>query len=204
MASNGVASHEVEPGEKDIIERLSGYTDPEVTKELYDFGKDLVRDALDRVNWLDTKAGVFASVSGAMVVVVISTFSSWKDVVKDWPGGSVCLFFGLLSLLAAAWSAVRALRVRTFQGLNETDLWFAKEYFQYPDQLRRYYLIGMYRLVVSHDRINYQKATTLIRAERLVVVGAFFLAIPLLVETWGLGMGKELTALFDFFRGWRL
>jgi hypothetical protein len=200
QSSNG-QTKEIVSGENEIIERLQGYEDPEVTKQLYDFGKELVRDALDLVNWLDTKAGVFAGVAGGMIVVVISTFSSWKDLIKDFPSGSICLFFGLISLLLAAWSAIRALRIQTFQGLDEKNLWFAKEFLQHPDQLQRYYLIGMYRLVVSHDSINKRKALMLVRAERFVVAGATLLALPLLVETWRLGMGKELASLLNFFGG---
>ena len=197
-------ANEIVPGENEIIQRLTEYEDPEVTIELYDFGKDLVRDALDSFNWLDTKAGAFASIAGAMIVVVISTFSSWKDLVNDWPLGSVCLFFGLIILLVAAWSAIMAVRIQTVQGLDEKNLWFANEYFQYPDQLRRYYLIGMYRLVVSYRTKNKQKAESLVRTERFVVVGATLLALPLLVETWRLGMGKELSALLNFLWGWGL
>jgi hypothetical protein len=36
----------------------------------------------------------------------------------------------------------------------------------------------------------------LIRAEYLAVFGAFLLAIPLLWETWHLGVGRELLFLF--------
>jgi len=201
---NGQSSGARVPGENDIIERLGKYEDPQVTSELYDFGSQLVRDVTDRVNWLDTKAGVFAGFAGAMIVVVVSTFSSWKDLVKDWPSASVFLFFGLVSLLLAAGFAVTGLRVRIFEGLHEKNLWFASEYFSYPDLLRRYYLIGMYRTVVSHNKINEQKAKMLVRTERLVVAGVFLLAVPLLLETWQLGIRLELTSLLNFFPGWLL
>ncbi|MDO8431292.1 MAG: hypothetical protein Q7S58_02650 [Candidatus Binatus sp.] len=191
-------------GEADVIEMLGTYEDQQVTGELYDFGSQLVRDALDRVNWLDTKAGIFAGFSGAMIVVVVSTFASWRDLVKDWPIAPIFLFLGIVLLLLAAGSALWGLRVRTFEGFHEKKLWFASEYFQHPDQLRRYYLIGMYRTVVSHNRINEQKATALRVTERLVIAGAFFLALPLLLETWQLGVGKELASLLNYPRGWRL
>jgi len=174
----GQSSRARVPGENEIIERLKKYEDPQVTNELYEFGSQLTRDAIDRVNWLDTKAGIFAGFTGAMIVVVVSTFSSWKDLVKDWPIASSFLFFGIISLLLGAGFALMGLRVRKFEGLDEKDLWFASEYFQHPDQLRRYYLIGMYRTVVSHNNINDQKATMLMRTERLVGVGGFPVGIP--------------------------
>jgi hypothetical protein len=207
MANNNVLTRsELVPGENEVIKRLSQstYTDPEITKELYEFGSQLLSDRRDRTNWIDTKAGVFAGFAGAMIVIIISTFSGWKDLAKDWPAAATFLFFGLVVLLLAAFCAVRALGARRFQELDEKDLWFAKEYFEYPDQLRRYYLIGMYRSVVSHDMNNETKAKMLMRAERFAVLGAFLLAVPLLWETWHLGVGEQIVLLATSLCGGRL
>jgi len=204
VANNGVGAHELVPGENEVIKRLSDYTDPEVTKELYDFGSQLLAERRDRTNWIDTKAGAFAGFAGALIVIVVSTFPGWKDLAKEWAGASIFLFLGLVALLLAALFALQALRAREFQELEEKDLWFAKEYFDYPDQLRRYYLIGMYRSVKSHDMNNEKKAKMLIRAERFVVAGAFLLAIPLLWETWHLGVGHQASTLINSLSGGRL
>lgn len=204
MATNGRAPHEPVPGENEIIKRLSAYTNPEVTKELYDFGTQLLGERRDRTNWIDTKAGAFAGFAGALIVIIVSTFPGWKDLAKEWAGAPIFLFLGLIALLVAAVFAIQALRARRFQELEEKDLWFAKEYFDYPDQLRRYYLIGMYRSVVSHDINNAKKANMLILSEHLVVAGAFLLAVPLLWETWHLGVGSQLSLLLGYVPlGWR-
>jgi hypothetical protein len=195
MAANGRGSHELVPGENEVIKRLSSYEDPELTKELYEFGSQLLNDRRNITNSVDSKAGVFAGFAGALIVIVVSTFSGWKELVKDWPTAADFLFLGLIALLLAAVFAVQALRTRRFQELDEKNLWFAEEYFQFPDQLRRYYLIGMYRSVVSHDINNEKKSKTLMVAERLALAGAFFLAIPLLWETWHLGIGRQLSLI---------
>jgi Co/Zn/Cd efflux system component len=202
MAVNGLRSYELVPGENEIIQRLSpsSYTDPEITKELYEFGSQLLRERTDRTNWIDTKAGAFAGFAGALIVIVVSTFPGWKDLTKEWTAAPIepCisfLFFGLVALLLSAVCAIQALHARRFQELDEKDLWFAKEYFDYPDQLRRYYLIGMYRSVVSHDINNDKKAWWLIWAERATVIGAVLLAIGLLWETWHLGASRALAFL---------
>jgi hypothetical protein len=202
MANNGVASQEIVPGENEVIKRLSAYTDPEVTKELYDFGSQLLGERRDRTNWIDTKSGAFAGFAGALIVIIVSTFSGWKELAKEWAGAPIFLFLGLIALLLAALCAIQALRARRFQELEEKDLWFAKEYFDYPDQLRRYYLIGMYRSVVSHDINNEKKAWWLILAERATVAGAFLLATPLLWESWHLGVGHQLFLLCRSPFGW--
>lgn len=201
-AHNGLANTELVPGEKDIIERLSAYDNPAVTNELYDFGSQLLRERTDRTNWIDTKAGAVAGFAGALIVIVVSTFSGWKDVAKDWPPAALFLFAALVVLLFAAFRAVQALRTRWFHELHEKDLWFAKEYFDYPDQLRRYYLIGMYRAVVSHDLNNEKKARMLTFAENSIVTGAFLLAIPLLRETWYLGVAKEVSSFLLSLSHW--
>lgn len=202
MLSNGQATKEIMPGENEVIARLEKCDNIQTLRELDDFGKQMVRDSMDRVNWLDTKSGVFLGFTGALIVVIVSTFSSWKDLTKDLPSAPIFLFFGLASFLLAAFSAVMGLRVRKFQGLDEKDLWFAQEYFQFPDQLRRYYLVGMYRTVVSHNRLNGQKADKLQYTERFVVAGISLLAVPILMETWQLGIGHELTALLDLLNRW--
>jgi hypothetical protein len=201
MAHNGLSPHELVPGENEIIERLSPstYTDPEITKELYEFGSQLLRERTDRTNWIDTKAGAFAGFAGALIVIVVSTFPGWKDLAKEWAIAPTFLFFGLVVLLLSAVCAIQALRARRFQELDEKNLWFAKEYFDYPDQLRRYYLIGMYRSVVSHDINNEKKAWWLILAERASVLGAFLLATPLLWETWHLGVASQLSLILGYF-----
>lgn len=199
MGANGSISQDYKaPGEDEIIQRLSrdNYTDPEVTKELYEFGSQLLNDRRNITNALDSKAGVYAGFVGALIVVVVSTFSGWKDLAKDFPIAADFLFLGLVALLLAAFYAVQALQVRKFQELNEKNLWFAPEYLKFPDQLLRYYLIGMYRSVVSHDSINEEKAETLRVAQRLALAGAFLLAAPLLWETWQLGIGHQLRQLF--------
>jgi hypothetical protein len=201
-AIGGQSSRARVAGENEVIERLEKYEDPQVTDQLYDFGSKMVRDVIERLNSLETKAGILAGFAGAMIVVVVSTFSSWKDLIHDWPIASIFLFLGIIVLLIAAGSALMGLRVMTFEGLHERDLWFASEYFQHPDRLRRYYLVGMYRKVVSHNSINDRKADMLWLTERLILVGAVLLAIPLLLEIWQLGIKQELSSLFNCL-GWR-
>lgn len=199
MPNNGRLSHESVDDENEIIRRLGTYEDPELTKELYEFGSQLLDSRRNITSSIDTKAGVFAGFAGALIVIVVSTFSSWKDLAKDWPIAADLLFLGLVALLSAAFFAVQALRTRSFQELDEKNLWFADEYFKFPDQLRRYYLIGMYRSVVSHDINNHKKSRMLIWGEWFALAGAFFLAIPLLWETWHIGIGHQLSLIANWW-----
>jgi hypothetical protein len=48
--------------------------------------------------------------------------------------------------------------VQKSEWVDEDKVRLAPEYLDFPDLLRRYYLIAMYRATVSHDRKNRQKA----------------------------------------------
>ena len=91
----------------EIRDRLSNYENEATTSELYDFGKMLVSEGVDRARWLDAKAGILAgffSVTSAHDVANRKK-AGWLTIAQ-W-----CLFAGgaLLSflLLAIIWSVVQ-------------------------------------------------------------------------------------------------
>jgi hypothetical protein len=73
---NGAAAQPAEIAE--VTERLSKYDNAETTSELYDFGKLLLEEGVDRAHWLDAKAGVMAGFSGGLVALLLSMFPMWK------------------------------------------------------------------------------------------------------------------------------
>lgn len=60
----------------DTRDRLSSYENETTTDELYDFGKILVLEGVDRAHWLDSKAGILAGFSGAIVALLLSTLAN--------------------------------------------------------------------------------------------------------------------------------
>jgi hypothetical protein len=183
MDNNGAAAAPVEIAE--VTERLSKYGNVETTSELYDFGKLLLEEGVDRAHWLDAKAGVVAGFTGAIVALLLSMFPMWKAALELVPSIFRVLFFaGIVGLLFASICSFIGLTVQKFEWLDEDKVWLAPEYLDFPDLLRRYYLIAMYRATASHDRKNRQKANWLSAAQWLLLSGAGRLAVTLLAITW--------------------
>ncbi len=48
MSSNGLVEQQTDPDVIEITNRVQSYTEPETTGELYDFGKMLLMEGVDR------------------------------------------------------------------------------------------------------------------------------------------------------------
>ena len=115
---NGSAAEAAEIAE--VTERLSKYGNAETTNELYDFGKLLLEEEVDRAHWLDAKAGVIAGFSGAIVTLLLSMFPMWKAALEVVPSiFRVLVFAGIICLLLASISSFLSLMVQKFEWVNE-------------------------------------------------------------------------------------
>ncbi len=100
MNNNG----EIQPSPDlvDITKQVSSYTEKETTNELYDFGKMLLLENVDRQHWIDSKAGTVAGFSGAIVALLLSTSSSWKRALTPLPVElRFAVFIGIVFILLA-------------------------------------------------------------------------------------------------------
>jgi hypothetical protein len=187
---------------QEITNRLSSYEEPETTKALYSLGTLLVKEGVDRARWLDSKAAILAGFSGTLLTLLVTTSSNWKAEIGPW--GAVSFSGAILCLLTAGLFALFALSVAKFQWFDENDVWFPKEYLQYPDQLLRYHLLAMYRVNLSHEAVNNKKSSRIANAQRFLEIGAVLLALPLFGILWRLGLSQALSSLPDFLRRWGL
>nr|AEQ20502.1 hypothetical protein [uncultured bacterium CSL144] len=149
---NGAAAQPAEIAE--VTERLSKYDNAETTSELYDFGKLLLEEGVDRAHWLDAKASVMAGFSGGIVaLLLLSMLPMWKAALEVVPSTfRVLVFAGIICLLLATISSFLSLMVQKFEWVDEDKVWLAPEYLDFPDLLRRYYLIAMYRTTVARSK----------------------------------------------------
>ncbi len=173
-------------GLAEIIDRVSSYDSQQTTTELYDFGKMLLQEGVERVHWLDSKAGLLIGFSGGVIALLLSTISTWKAEVRDLPLGGIfasLMFVALFCLLVANVFSLLALRVEKFLWPDEREVWLAKEYLDFPDQLRRFYLISMYESIASHDKVNHIKADRVDKAQTFLVAGTALLSLVLLAIT---------------------
>ena len=185
-------SETIANAEREIAERLNKFdqyseTEPEIvvktTDELYEFGCRLLEESIQRTYGLDSKAQMLATLVGGVIAVLLSTSSQWLALLTN---ERAPLLSGLVFLLVAGALAVLAFSPRRYQWID-TDTWFAAEHFHYPDQLKRHYLLAIYRAVASSNQKSNQRGYILTASESCFMFGAFLLAIPLMVELWRLG-----------------
>ena len=94
----------------EVKARLASYKSSEVTDELYDFGKMMIDEAIDRFKSLDTKATAIAAYSIGLITILVSTQTVWARahswVVYAPPVG------GLIALGAASFAIRRELAMK--------------------------------------------------------------------------------------------
>ena len=182
MNNNG--SVEIDPGLRAIAERVTSYKAPRTTRELYEFGRLLLKEEVDRAHWIDSKAGTLAGFSGAVVALLLSTMSSWQPFLLSatqplrWS-----VFVGVISVMAAGTCAFIAIFNRTFQWIDETKELFPfaednRDYLDFPEQLKRFYVLTMYNSTVDHAKKNTIKMWWVTTAQIALLVGGFLLALP--------------------------
>ena len=185
MTTNGAAGFQPESDLIDVTDRVQKYTEIDTTANLYDFGKMLLQEEVDRAHWIDSKAATLAGFSGAVVALLFSTASSWKVVLapeSNWL--KVLVIAGVALVLLAGALGFVALANRTFQWIDEKDEWFNKDYLNYPDFLRRSYILTMYQATRSHEKKNTVKSNYLTGAQFALILGGAFLAFPLMIILW--------------------
>jgi hypothetical protein len=183
MNTNGSATEE----ELKLLGRLSheNYESPATTDEIYDLGKFLLSEQVDRAHQLDSKAAATAGFCGAIVALLLSTTGNWEPQLKSihYPL-RVSVLIGVVALMAAAALAFIALVNRTFYWIDERGEWFDNEYLNDPDQLKRFHVFAMYKATRSHEGVNGEKAMWLSLAQLCFILGAVAVAIPLLAILW--------------------
>lgn len=158
--------------------RLASYELPEVTNELYSFGSMLVSEIVDRVHKAEAKAGTLAGYSGAILALIVSTFSLWNGHFHAAEKGAMygAAFMAFVSQMCALW----ALKIDKFNWFSDND-WLRGECLSDVEALRKYHLLTMHTVIVSHGEAAERKSNRIALAQRfLLVTGVFLLAVPLL------------------------
>jgi hypothetical protein len=116
---------------------------------------------------------------------MLSTSSSWKNVIGTEPQAlKLAVIIGVGLVLLSGGLGFVALVNRTFKWIDEKNEWFAQEYLDFPDQLKRFYVLTMYQAARSHDKKNQIKSQFLTVAQVTLLLGGLFLAVPLMSILW--------------------
>src|SRR5208282_658518 len=164
---------------EEVQHRVSSYSnkESEITDELYSFGEFLVRDSAERISQCDTKAFALAAYSGGIITVILSTSALVKDS-KDHFSHSM-IFFGILGLAISAGLAIRAVRPLPLDWFSDND-WLRDECFGSSDQLRRYRIVTMWKIIKSHQMASQSKLSWISRSQKAMVYSFVFLLAALL------------------------
>jgi hypothetical protein len=169
-----------DPNEWEIINRLEGFTDPETTDLLYAYGQILLKEAFDRAIQLDSKAGIAAGFAGGILALLVSSLPSLKNEIRMLYFTPLILFGGIIFVSIAGILATLALGARSYHWVDERDGWFPRDYLGAPDRLKKFYLIGMYRTVVSYDKVSGQRAKRILLAQVFLEIGVLLVGLTLL------------------------
>lgn len=173
-----------ESSELEVIDRLNAYHDTKTTDALYSMGVMLVKESIERKERIESKAGTFVGFAGAILAVLVTGFSSWKTEVQGLTSAALIMLFGVILLMIGGLLGLTTLNVRQFHWIDEMDGWFAKDHLGNAEQLRKFYLIELFRTIASHEEINAEKAERLFHAEVIGTIGGLLVSITLLPPLW--------------------
>jgi hypothetical protein len=161
---------------EEVRERLASYKEPTTTDELYDFGKMLITETLDRVKSLDNKAAAVAAYSVGLITLLVSTRLSWSGGLHPWAAG-LPLCGGVAAFFAALY-AVRALVLKRYNWFSENE-WMERDCLADRDRLRRYHVLAMWKVLGSHNLVCETKASRITTAQWLLLAAAVILVLSL-------------------------
>jgi hypothetical protein len=176
MRSKKATSTTARLSEDAIRQRLASYKSPEVTNELYAFGKMMVDEVVDRFKSLDTKATAIAAYSIGLITILVSTRASWRSATHPLVGYAP-LVSGAIAFASAA-VAVSTLWLKGFAGISQ-DEWVKAECLDDAEKLRRYHIIVMHGVHESYRKLCKQKAFRVVVAEALLLASAIILLFAL-------------------------
>jgi len=138
--------------EAELRERLKSYDDPTITDHLYDFGKMLVSEVIERNNRLETKAGSIAAYSIGLITLLASTYSIWKGRVS-----TVGILIGCCAAFTATVLTVWAIKLQWYEAPSQND-WFNGDVLDNREDLRKYHLITLLGVFDCHEAAADKKA----------------------------------------------
>lgn len=145
-----------------VEEILVNYDSKEVTDQLYEMGKLLLDDCMQRVDQLDRKAVAIAGYTGAIIALMVSTFSIWTAGVDKW--AIIFVAVGCLIGLVGGCMALASTWPQQFDMPSDSD-WFEEAGLTNPDKLKRYHISSMHLSITSHEKVNARKVVKIKRSQ---------------------------------------
>lgn len=159
-----------------VEEILETYDSTGVTDHLYDMGKFLLDDCMKRLDQLDSKAITIVGYTGAIIALMVSTFSIWTSGVDRW--AIVLVALGSIAGLLGAGLSLASFWPQELLMPSDSD-WFEQDGFAKPDRLKKYYVSSLHLSISSYEKINAQKVSRIKRSQACLAIMVLFLLIVL-------------------------
>ncbi len=153
--------------EDEVRVRLGSYSDANITDELYEFGRMLLQNSVDRIGKLDSKGAALAAYCGGLITVLVATRDVWSKLSPQQvllTGVATALIF-----LAAA-SAIASMSLRKTEWFTQNE-WLKGDCLSSADRLRRYHVLTMWGIVKSHHGA-YRKKIFCVYLAQFFLIGA--------------------------------
>ena|SRR5207245_847998 len=162
----------VDLSEDEVKARLALYEDATISNELYDFGRMLLQDAVDRIGKLDSKASALAAYCGGLVTILISTSASWAKFAS--PSATSLLTVAVLGIVISGALAVWSMTLQKIEWFTQ-DEWLKRDCLSSSERLRRYHVLTMWGVIKSHHAAYRRKIGKIYYAQVVLVLAGLFL-----------------------------
>lgn len=164
--------------EEEVRTRLSTCGEITIVEELYVTGQNMLKDSIDRIKTVETKATSFAAYGTALVTLLVSTASSWANLGNVWT-----LWIALCAATCALMCTVccvRALVLRKFEVASQ-DEWLDAECLAADVTfLKKYRILSMWGAIASSCDVQADKAKNVQRGEKWIRAAVAYLVVLLL------------------------
>lgn len=175
----------------EAYDRIHALEDPEVTKDLYAFGKMLLDENLVRIGNLDSKARSTAGYAGVILAFLVARSPDWLMGLQSWQRGLMLL--AAIGAFFAIASALYVMRIGKSAWFSDKQ-WLENEgdVLANANRLRVYYVLALHSINQSLMRSNESKANLVRVAQIALAMGGLLMAIVLATQLVSKGVSIAL------------
>jgi hypothetical protein len=166
--------------EYDEVKRRVEAANVEVLDDLSALGQITLRDVTDRIANHDSKATAIAAYSGGIITLCVSTSPIWGPRFSGLLPITV-IAVGFLSLLLAAWLAIRSTFPIATEWHSDND-WLRTECLDSKERMQRYRILTTWKVNASLETAYKKKVERLNVALYALQTGFVFLILAALLK----------------------
>lgn len=158
---------------------LLGSDNSQILEEIYSFGQVLVRQVVEDIQNLDSKAAAMAAYAGGIVTLLVSS-GVWSTRIAMSSAKYGLVVAGVLTAISAV-CAVRARTLQPFDWFSQSD-WLRQECLENKNHflLKQFRVVMMWQVINSWRNRHERKAKRINVAQYLLAASVCILAISLL------------------------